>query len=167
MTLSDIRIFNDWPHGRLADGPTCRCSQRAPAGTRRQAVNMHITDVKEFFLEPLYGVLCELRERGVHVLHTLTAAESVAKHTPWRRTFHTWNVQCMYVFFIAVETASCKANLTLARQGVWVYAMAHNLACQWGKNSWQCAGVCGDSACDVVAKILKCISKVSRRVTTK
>jgi len=26
-------------------------------------------------------------------------------------------------------------NLTLARQTV--YAMARNLACQWGKNSWQ------------------------------
>jgi len=43
-----------------------------------------------------------------------------------------------------------------------VYAIARNLACQWGNNSWQCAWgsvamrVKWSSACHVVAKILKC-----------
>jgi len=51
------------------------------------------------------------------------------------------------------------ASLTLARQTV--YATVRNLACQWGKNSWQCARGCvamrvmWSSACHVVAKFLK------------
>jgi len=65
-------------------------------------------------------------------------------------------------------------SLTLARQTV--YATARNLACQWGKNSWQCAFGCvrmrvrWNSACLVVARTSKCSKKfptVSRLVMTK
>jgi len=50
-----------------------------------------------------------------------------------------------------------------------VYAMARNMACQWGKNSWQCGWRCDawtcigmrvrwNSPCHVVAIILKCVT---------
>jgi len=45
-------------------------------------------------------------------------------------------VQCIVLSSVAVA----KERLTLARQGV--YATAPNLACQWWKNSWQCAWGC-------------------------
>ena len=59
-----------------------------------------------------------------------------------------------------------QASLTLAQT---VYAMARNLACQWGKNSWPCAWGCAGvrwNACQVVARILRCLN-FSQGVTTK
>jgi len=57
-----------------------------------------------------------------------------------------------------------------ARQGV--YAMARNLTCRWGKNSWQCAWRCGSGKVVRAVSwrrfwnVQKFISKVSRLVTT-
>jgi len=50
--------------------------------------------------------------------------------------------------------------------------MARNLACQWRKNSWQCAWdarsmrIRRSSACHAVAKILKCSKIIFQGVTT-
>jgi len=46
------------------------------------------------------------------------------------------------------------ASLTLAWQGV--YAMARNLACQWGKTECVVMRVRWSSVCHVVTKIVKC-----------
>jgi len=63
-------------------------------------------------------------------------------------------------------SAVIKASITLVRPRV--YVMARNLACQWGKNSWQCALGCvamlvrWSTACHVVAKTLKCSKIISK-----
>ena len=66
-----------------------------------------------------------------------------------------------------VELCRHKRAFTLARQTV--YAMARNFACQWGKNSQQCAWGCGSG--EVVRamswNVQQLLSKILRLVTAK
>jgi len=84
-----------------------------------------------------------------------------------------WSAAQIYETFIhgLVARSQGYAYATLSKPDTGVTngpAMERSLACQWGKNSWQCAWRCvgmrvrWNTACHLVARILKCSKSFPR-----
>ena len=115
-------------------------------------------------------------------------------YLPVQGFIHLFQVFCVIMTYMFVKSSACelrfiKCNyvcycVNIKRCARVFASKPHTgsvrltyFACQWGKNSWQCAWGCvamrvrWSSACHVVAIILKCSKKIffkmSRLVTTK